>query len=57
LGDRPVIKQLHLGSDTPTFVSIENLNLLLDGIFRIAARVEMLNSILKEIQITPQKST
>ncbi|HSM64606.1 MAG TPA: radical SAM protein, partial [Gillisia sp.] len=40
LSERPVIKELHLGGGTPTFFSIENLNLLLDGIFRVATKAE-----------------
>ena len=40
LKERPVIKELHLGGGTPTFFSIENLNLLLNGIFRIANKSE-----------------
>ncbi|PKB00370.1 oxygen-independent coproporphyrinogen-3 oxidase [Flavobacteriaceae bacterium MAR_2009_75] len=38
LGKRPKIKQLHLGGGTPTFFSVENLQLLINGIFRIADR-------------------
>lgn len=33
LGERPVIKELHLGGGTPTFFSPENLKYLLEGIF------------------------
>lgn len=40
LGERPVIKELHLGGGTPTFFSVENLKVLLDGIFRIATKAE-----------------
>lgn len=39
---RPVIKELHLGGGTPTFFSTENLNLLINGIFRIANKAENL---------------
>lgn len=38
LGERPVIKELHLGGGTPTFFCPENLRLLIDGIFRGADR-------------------
>jgi len=40
LDERPVIQELHLGGGTPTFFSAENLNLLLDGIFRISTKAE-----------------
>ena len=33
LGERPVIKELHLGGGTPTFFSPKNLKYLLEGIF------------------------
>ncbi|AFU69488.1 coproporphyrinogen III oxidase, oxygen-independent HemN [Psychroflexus torquis ATCC 700755] len=36
LGDGLVIQQLHLGGGTPTFFSVENLEELLMGIFKIA---------------------
>ena len=36
LGERPVIKELHLGGGTPTFFSPENLTKLINGIFRFA---------------------
>ena len=39
-GERPIIKELHLGGGTPTFFSSENLKLLLDGIFRRSKRTE-----------------
>ena len=35
-GERPVIKELHLGGGTPTFFSPENLKELIDGIFKHA---------------------
>lgn len=38
LGDRPVIKELHLGGGTPTFFSPANLRMLIEGIFRGADR-------------------
>lgn len=34
LGERPALSELHLGGGTPTFFSSENLNTLLEGIFR-----------------------
>lgn len=37
---RPRIKELHLGGGTPTFFSPENLELLIEGIFRGADRTE-----------------
>lgn len=40
LGSRPKISQLHLGGGTPTFFSEENLDRLLEGIFKIADKAE-----------------
>ncbi|UJH68465.1 oxygen-independent coproporphyrinogen III oxidase [Allomuricauda sp. SCSIO 65647] len=40
LGERPIIKELHLGGGTPTFFSPENLKKLIDGIFRFAHMAE-----------------
>lgn len=40
LGDKPFVKQLHLGGGTPTFFSPENLNLLMDGIDSLTQRAE-----------------
>ena len=40
LGERPIIKELHLGGGTPTFFSSENLKILMDGIFRNATKAE-----------------
>jgi oxygen-independent coproporphyrinogen III oxidase len=37
LGNRPIIRELHLGGGTPTFFSPENLAFLLKGIFEKAA--------------------
>src|SRR5690606_942148 len=34
LGEKPVIKEMHLGGGTPTFFSPENLKRLIDGIFK-----------------------
>lgn len=39
-GERPIIKELHLGGGTPTFFSPENLKILMDGIFRRAKRAK-----------------
>ena len=36
LGDKPKIKELHLGGGTPTFFSAENLDLLIKGILTTA---------------------
>ncbi|RZM29344.1 MAG: oxygen-independent coproporphyrinogen III oxidase [Pedobacter sp.] len=36
LGTRPVIKEIHLGGGTPTFFSPDNLELLINGITRLA---------------------
>jgi len=36
LGDKPKIKELHLGGGTPTFFSAENLDLLIKGILKTA---------------------
>ncbi|BFP40215.1 oxygen-independent coproporphyrinogen III oxidase [Flavobacteriaceae bacterium GF1] len=38
LGQKPLIKELHLGGGTPTFFSPENLTRLINGIFRFADR-------------------
>jgi len=35
-GEKPVIRELHLGGGTPTFFSPENLQILLNGIFKHA---------------------
>ncbi len=37
---RPRIKELHLGGGTPTFFSPENLRMLIDGIFKTAAKAK-----------------
>ena len=39
-GSRPVIKELHLGGGTPTFFSPQNLEMLIQGIFRRADKSE-----------------
>ncbi|MCW2119542.1 oxygen-independent coproporphyrinogen III oxidase [Flavobacterium sp. 7A] len=36
LSERPIIKEIHLGGGTPTFFSIENLELLINEIFKTA---------------------
>ena len=40
LGEKPVIKEIHLGGGTPTFFSPENLRLLIEGLFKNAIRAE-----------------
>ena len=40
LDEKPVIKELHLGGGTPTFFSSENLEILLNGVFRNAIKAE-----------------
>jgi oxygen-independent coproporphyrinogen-3 oxidase len=37
-GEKPIIKELHLGGGTPTFFSSDNLQMLLEGIFRKAKK-------------------
>jgi len=37
LGNRPLIKEIHLGGGTPTFFSAENLSLLINGILESAS--------------------
>lgn len=39
-GQKPIVKELHLGGGTPTFFSPENLKSLIDGIFKVAKRAE-----------------
>lgn len=39
-GERPIIKEMHLGGGTPTFFSSENIQMLLEGIFRRAKKAE-----------------
>lgn len=38
--ERPIIKEIHLGGGTPTFFSSENLENLINGIFRLADKAE-----------------
>ena len=40
LGERPIVKEIHLGGGTPTFFSIENLKNLINGIFKLAEKAE-----------------
>lgn len=40
LGEKPIVKQIHLGGGTPTFFTPENLNFLITGIFKIAKKAE-----------------
>lgn len=37
LGEKPLIKEMHLGGGTPTFFSPENLQMLIEGIVELAA--------------------
>lgn len=39
LGDKPRIKQIHLGGGTPTFFSPENLEFLIEGIFLVGEKL------------------
>jgi oxygen-independent coproporphyrinogen III oxidase len=36
MGDKPVIREIHLGGGTPTFFSAENLNALINGLLKDA---------------------
>jgi oxygen-independent coproporphyrinogen III oxidase len=36
--ERPIIKELHLGGGTPTFFTAENLQMLMEGLFRKAKK-------------------
>ena len=38
LGDKPIVKEIHLGGGTPTFFSIKNLEDLINGIFCFAKK-------------------
>jgi oxygen-independent coproporphyrinogen-3 oxidase len=40
LGERPVIKEIHLGGGTPTFFSSGNLEILINSIFSYARKAE-----------------
>ena len=40
LSERPIIKEIHLGGGTPTFFSIENLENLINGIFKLADKAQ-----------------
>ncbi len=37
---KPIIKEIHLGGGTPTFFSIENLEKLINGIFKFATKAK-----------------
>lgn len=36
--EKPLIKELHLGGGTPTFFSVENLEMLINGLFDVAEK-------------------
>src|SRR5690554_3885466 len=38
LGDRPIVKELHLGGGTPTFFAVKELERLINGLFERAER-------------------
>ncbi|MBD1259735.1 oxygen-independent coproporphyrinogen III oxidase [Maribacter polysiphoniae] len=38
LGSKPIVKEMHLGGGTPTFFSPENLQRLINGIFKLALK-------------------
>lgn len=38
--EKPIIKEIHLGGGTPTFFAIENLEFLINGIFKTASKAE-----------------
>ncbi|OHT45433.1 oxygen-independent coproporphyrinogen III oxidase [Flavobacterium tructae] len=40
LPEKPIIKEIHLGGGTPTFFSVNNLELLINGIFKNARKAE-----------------
>jgi oxygen-independent coproporphyrinogen-3 oxidase len=40
LGEKPLIKEIHLGGGTPTFFSAANLEHLINGIFELAERAK-----------------
>ena len=40
LGEKPMIREIHLGGGTPTFFSPENLRKLIKGLFKKATRAE-----------------
>ena len=40
LGEKPNIKEIHLGGGTPTFFSAENLERLIDGLFQFATKAK-----------------
>ncbi len=38
LGEKPIVKELHLGGGTPTFFSVKSLKALINGIFKFGKR-------------------
>ncbi len=40
LGEKPLVKEIHLGGGTPTFFSSANLKILIDGIFKTGRKAE-----------------
>lgn len=40
LPEKPIIREIHLGGGTPTFFSSENLELLINGLFKNAVKAE-----------------
>lgn len=38
LGEKPIVREIHLGGGTPTFFSVKNLEDLINGIFKNATR-------------------
>lgn len=56
-GEKPKIKEIHLGGGTPTFFSAQNLQLLLQRILESSKKPRMLNLVLKHIPIIPLKNT
>lgn len=40
LGERPIIREIHLGGGTPTFFAPENLQKLIEGLFKKATRAK-----------------
>ncbi len=54
---KPIIKELHLGGGTPTFFSPEHLEMLIDGIFRHAAKSDQhVSLVLKDIPTIPPRN-
>ncbi|MDX9789194.1 MAG: oxygen-independent coproporphyrinogen III oxidase [Candidatus Kapabacteria bacterium] len=38
--EKPIIKEIHIGGGTPTFFSVENLEILISGLFKNAVKAE-----------------